>query len=849
MSKPNIFTIPPTVSFVDTLAAGLLQEVNGKNEKLAEYLILLPTRRACRAVREAFLRQTDGAPILLPRLQAIGDIDAEELFISGQSEIDIKPAMSSLNRQILLSKTIAALPDFSKGPQQDMALAKALGALMDQIHTEDLDLTDLPNLVDGEAFAKHWQITVDFLSILSEHWPKVLEEYEMIDSADRRNQLINALNEHWQQSPPAHPVIAAGTTGSIPATATLLKTITTLPQGSVILPGLDIVMSGGAWDDVEEGHPQATLKALLSDLKYDRDKVKNWPFVQSDDAAIAREGLISNVMVPPEQANQWAKSAVTTDNKEHVQSAIQNIKQYDCKTPQEEAELIGLILRETLEEKNKTAALITPDRNLARRVAMVCRRWNIEIDDSAGYSLSNSALGTYLITGAQCCAQQLRPTGFLAFLKHDYNHGAGFKNFRKTVRLLDEGLMRGKAPKPGFDGLRSRFQTYMDNDKHHKKPDALTVELLHHLEPILSPFIDMMSDGYHDFATLLNLHIEVAEKMSETEDNFSLWSGDEGKEASTFLSELKLQANNLPRITGHDYIEILKELMNGVTVRPRYGTHPRLMILGQLEARLVQADRVILSGLNEGTWPPNPENDPWMSRPMRKDFDLPTPERSITLAAHDFVQGFCNKEVFLTRAERVDGTPTVPARWLQRFETYLKASEIATSALYDGPHKDYLEHFSAVEDVQPISRPQPTPLIATRPQKLSVTRIETWMKDPYAIYAGKVLNLSKLDPIEKKPDAAEKGSVLHDILQRFTEKYKNNLPQDAENNFIDIAVATVEEQSSEDPEWNFWMPRIMELASWYITHEQEWRSEARFRMAEAHGEITLSETLKNALHT
>ena len=843
-TRPAIFTIPPTVSFVDTLATSLMKDVKGQHEKLAQYLILLPTRRACRSLRDAFLRQTEGAPVLLPRLQAIGDIDAEELFISGEDEIDIPPAMPTLERQILLSKTIAGLPDFTKGPQQDIALARALGTLMDQIHTENLDLADLPNLVDREAFANHWQITVDFLSILSEHWPNILAERGMIDSADRRNRLINALNKHWCDNPPDYPVIAAGTTGSIPATSALLKTVSHMPQGSVILPGLDNIMSPQAWDNIEEGHPQATLKKLLSDLDCAREDVQEWSSKGADKNAGAKEKLISDVMVPPEQANDWTKSANTTSEKTEIQHAIRHIRQYDCKTPQEEAELIGILLRETLEDSGKTAALITPDRNLARRVAMICRRWNITIDDSAGYSLDTSILGTYLISCAQCCANNLRPASFLAFLKHDYCHGGNFKDFRSAVRLLDEGLMRGKAPKSGFEGLRQRFHDYMDDEDRKKKPDEVTLNLINHLEPVLSPFITIMHDGFHDFSKFLELHIQTAEKMSADKNDFSLWSGDEGEETAAFLSELKLHAPSLPSMTGADYIEILTEFMRSKTIRPKYGTHPRLMILGQLEARLLQADRVILAGLNEGTWPPNPDTDPWMSRPMRKDFGLPTPERSITLAAHDFVQGFCNKEVFLTRAERVDGTPTVPARWLQRLGTYLKAAEIDSSTLYEGPHKQYLQQLNNVEEITPISRPAPNPPVSARPQKLSVTKIETWMKDPYAIYANKILRLNALDPIEKKPDAADKGSVLHNILQNFTRTYKNKLPATAEKDFIDIAIDVVEKQTNEEPEWNFWMPRIMQLAGWFISHEQEWRQSARFRLAEAKGEATFNEGLQ-----
>lgn len=847
-SKQNIYTIPPTVSFVDTLARGLLDEVGDNREKLPHYLILLPTRRACRSLREAFLRKTGGEPILLPRMQAIGDVDSEELSLTAQDAIDILPAISSIERQVLLAKIISKLPNISKGPSRDMALARALGQLMDQIHTEDLALSDLPQLVDREKFADHWQITVDFLGILSEYWPAILKEKGMIDAADRRNKLINALNQHWQKTPPDTPVIAAGTTGSIPSTAALLKTIASLPHGSVILPGLDQNMSCKAWEEIEEGHPQATLKQLLGDLACNREDVKKWPYVETvSDLQRARENLVSMMMVPADSADLWTEDFPSNDEKKNTIQTLEKVKSYDCQTPQEEAELIGVLLRETLEEKDKTCALITPDRNLARRVMTVCQRWNISIDDSAGCSLLSTSLGTYLMSCAHCCASSLRPSLFLSFLKHDLNTGAGFQNYRTAVRLLDERLLRGVLLQTGFDAYQRQYEKLTCDDHCRKKPDESSADLLNHLKPLLSPLTDVLSEGYHEFSELLKIHIDTAERMAASEPSApSLWQNEAGEKAVKLLNEINSYAKNLPRVNGQEYIEILTDFLRAESVRPLFGTHPRLQILGQLEARMVQADRVILAGLNEGTWPANPENDPWMSRPMRSDFGLPTPERSITLSAHDFSQAFCNKEVFLTRSRRVDRTPTVPARWLQRLDTFLAANDIKPDILKNGPHLKYLEFMNQVDAVTPIDRPAPTPPVESRPSRLSVTKIENWIKDPYSIYAGKILRLNKLDPLEKEPDAADKGSLLHEILQRYVEKYKGSIPTTGESDFISIATSTIEEKSGDDPQWNFWVPRLMRLAESYVSHEREWRNQARFMKAEAEGSITIKDGLNSS---
>lgn len=847
----NIYTIPPGVSFADSLAKGLLIETNGQFEKLASYLILLPTKRACRNVREAFLRQTKGQPILLPQLRAFGDVDADELQIAGQGQldIDIPPAMPPIKRQIMLAQTISKLPEVTKGQEQNMALAGALGQLMDQIHTEDLNLANLPDIVDRESFAEHWQITVDFLQILSEHWPKILAEQGMIDAADRRNRLINALNAHWQAYPPQTPVIAAGSTGSIPATANLLKTITNLPSGSLILPALDQYMSEDAWSYVEEGHPQATLKLLLAHLECERDDVQIWPHIESHSAEIkAREQIVSDFMTPPEATNEWRENKNDEVGKNLKKAALQNILRYDTATPQEEALLVALLLRETLEEKGKIGALVTPDRQIARRVAMACKRWGITIDDSAGSALHETSLGTYFRLLAETAQNNLKPLGFLALLKHEKAKGAGFKNFRKTVRAMDEDLLRGTYSGSGFEALHKKFEDKINDPRVYKKPDTSITELINHLEPILSPLIALLSDGYHNFSEILEGHIRAAEELHQNnqgDQTSTLWQGEEGEEAANFLSTLREHAHHIPPVSGHDYLAILTNLMKNVSVRPRYGTHPRLMVLGQLEARLIQADRVILAGLNEGTWPPDPGHDPWMSRPMRKKFGLPTPERQITLAAHDFVQGFCNQEVFLTRSQRAGSAPTVPARWLQRLDTYLEAIGLDPIMLRSGNHLQYLEHLDKAENVTPVNRPDPRPPVSARPRKLSVTKIETFLKDPYQIYAKEILKLNKLEPIEKEIDAAERGSILHEIMEKFTETYPKNIPDGANNDFITISRDVLEAADFDITHWSFWMPRIIRMADWVIPHEQNWRGQADFGVNEADGKIILYEGLDN----
>lgn len=843
----NIFTISACQSFTDTLAADLIRKYENDVVGLGRLLILLPTRRACKNMQDAFLRQSQGAPIILPRLKPIGDVDDEELLISSDLEgiEDINDAISTIERQIILANLISKLPDISNGIAADMRLANALGVLLDQTYTEGLNLKDLLQIIDNSSLSDHWQITVQFLEIISKHWPEILNTRGLIDGADRRNRLMNLLHDSWQKNPPNHLIIAAGSTGSIPATRKILKLISSFEMGSVILPGLDLLMGDTAWNMVEEGHPQYTLKELLEYFECDRSQVQLWPTQNSNNDL--REKFISDVMLPPEVTHTWQDIDLNEKQKNNITNDLKTVQIIECDTAQEEAKVIALLLREIIEKDNKTAALITPDRQLARRVSLLCKRWNVEIDDSSGTSLNKTSLGIYLKLIINATSKDFSPVSILSLLKHNLCHGNDFKNYRKTVRLMDIHLLRGITPSIGWDGLEKLYHKKLNDKNVRIKPKPECLELIDHLKLIFMPLSEALKNDAQDFKTILQLHLQIAEKLNYSSDiNVikSLWMGDIGNKMAEFLSSLQTNIEILPQCTINDYLEIFDQFLSTQTVRPIYGTHPRLMILGQLEARLIQTDRVIMAGLNEGTWPPDPGHDPWMSRPMRDKFGLPKAERAITLAAHDFAQGFCGKEVFLTRAKRDNGAPSVPARWLQRIDTLLDSIKIDKNILRQSPYLQYAAQLDDTAEKIQISRPEPRPPTSARPRQISVTKIEKWMKDPYSIYANSILKLNAIEPIEKEIGAMEHGNIIHEIMDEFTKKFPKQIPNNAVIEFINIAQDVCKEQGLNESQLSFWMPRIYNLAQWVVNKENEWRKMADFGKSEVGGQIILSENLQ-----
>ncbi|MAF96210.1 MAG: double-strand break repair protein AddB [Rhodospirillaceae bacterium] len=842
---PRVFTIPAGLPFVDVLAAGIAERWGTDPAALARVTVLVPTQRARRSLAEAFLRQSDGRAMLLPRTVALGDLDEDEILFAGGFEVEdslgVEPALPGLKRQLLLTRLVMAGPG-DPSPDHAAHLGLELARLLDQVHTERLTFDGLQGLVP-DAFAEHWQRTLEFLHVLTEQWPAVLAEEGALDAAERRNRLFDAQVRAWTADqfpgPPADPVIAAGSTGSIPATADLLAVIAGLPQGAVVLPGLDLEATPEAWTALEASHPQYGMAQLLARLGVERQDVGPWDAPGAAVRPSAPARLINAALTP-------AGFDAPSLNAKDIKAALKGITRIDSPGPREEAAVIALVMRRVLEDGEKTAALVTPDRGLARRVAAELARWGIEIDDSAGLPLAQTPPGAFLRLTARMAADGLTPVALLAALKHPLA-AAGMKvvAFRDRVRTLEVELLRGPRPAPGLKGLRLALKT---KRKLPKKTQTDLNALLKDLEAVIAPLAGMMAGKPVPFSDLLRAHVTMAEALAagdEADGPARLWAGDAGEVAAKFINELVKAGEVLDEITGADYPALLETLMAGIPVRPRYGRHPRLHIWGLLEARMQQADVMILGGLNDATWPPEAKPSPWMSRPMLKDFGLPPPERRGGQTAHDFAQAFAAPRVVLTRATRVDGTPQVASPWLLRLDNLLerlglKKGDKNPFAAAE-PWLAWAEALDRPTESRQVTEPQPTPPVKDRPRELSVTRIETWVRDPYAIYAREILRLRPLDPLDAEPGPMERGIIVHEALDRFQKAHTGDLPDDALRRLLEIGRGVFDENLAHPGVEAFWWPRFERVARWYVDYERR-RRQAGFttKATEVMGAMTLN---------
>ena len=494
--KPRVFNIPASALFlpvlIDSLRTGKLVPGFPTSDdplELARATLYLPTRRACRMARDAFARVFDQAAIL-PRIVALGDLDEDEIIFSeaagdlAEAALTLPPAIGPLERRLLLAQLIvrwaaAIRPDkgaplIANTPAAALALADDLARLIDDAITREMDWKKLDGLVPDQ-FDKYWQLTLDFLKIARSYWPDRLAEKGMIDAARRRDLLIDA--EMKRLAGTNQPVIAAGSTGSMPATAKLLAAIAHLPHGAVVLPGLDTELDEDTWRKIAGAkdekdapaavHPQFSMQALLARMGVTRDAVQ--PLAEP--AAHGREMLVSEALRPAATTDRWQVRFRTPEFIDAADRAMAGVSLIEAANAEEEALAIAICLREAIETPGKTAALVTPDRALARRVVAALERWNVEVDDSGGDALADTPAGTFARLVAEAALGGLEPATLLALLKHPLLRlGAEAFAHARAIAALERAVLRGPRPRRGSSGLRHALTTFRQTrDKLHSR--------------------------------------------------------------------------------------------------------------------------------------------------------------------------------------------------------------------------------------------------------------------------------------------------------------------------------------------------------------------------------------------
>ena len=752
MTEPNLFALPPGVDFPAELVEGLLTRMAGQPpEALARVVLIVNTQRMRRRVTECL--QAKGA-LLFPRLMLVTEA-------VGLAQVALPRPISPLRRRLELSVLLDRLlatgsTQFPRTALYD--LADSLAALMEEMQGEGVDPARIARL-DVANHSAHWARTQAFLGIVTEALSGEAPDAEAVLRA-----AVTRLADQWSAQPPADPVILAGSTASRGTTALLVQAIARLPNGTVVLPGYDFDTPDPVWASMDartaEDHPQYRFRRVMDLLGCGPQAIRRWTDTQPPDPG--RNRLISLALRPAPITDQWLTEGPMLPV---LGPATEALTLIEAPSERAEAIAIALILREAA-ETNTRAALISPDRNLTRRVTAALDRWGIRPDDSAGRPLALSAPGRLMRQVAALFGQKLTGDALLALLKHPLAFsGPGRGPHLILAREFELHLRRHG---PAFPTAES-VQTWAETQTHDRAADWARI-----VAATLCGHGTIPKLPLEDFVAMHLVLTEALARGFADTGSGALWEKAAGEEALKALAELQAEAGAGGEMTPADYAGVFLGVLNRHEVRETESVHPGIMIWGTLESRVQGADLVILGGLNDGTWPAQPPPDPWLNRAMRKEAGLLLPERRIGLSAHDYQQAVAAKRVVLSRSKRGAEAETVPSRWLNRLVNLMsglpeRSGPEALKAMR-ARGDDWLgkaQAFDAAPVEDPAKRPSPRPPVAARPRKLSVTEIKTLVRDPYAIYARHVLKLRPLDPLRPEADPRLRGTVLHEILEVY----------------------------------------------------------------------------------
>jgi len=803
--SPRLFALPPGVDFPAALVDGLRARQQGQPpEAMARIELIVNTQRMARRIREIF---EAGPPGFLPRIRLLTDLDDAASFT------DLPAPISPLRRRLELVELVSELlrqePELA--PRAALYdLADSLVALMDEMQIEAVP-PDRLSALDVSDQSGHWARALRFVTIVQRYFQAGDEPPDT--TALQRIALEQRLIQ-WSRTPPAHPVILAGSTGSRGTTLRLMQAVAHLPQGAVVLPGFDTDMPPAVWGQLTdalsgEDHPQFRFARLMAELGVGPDTIRPW--TDATPPAPDRNRLLSLALRPAPVTDQWLAEG---PGLAPLIPATDRVTLLESQSTREEALAIALRLRQAAED-GQTAALITPDRMLSRQVTAALDRWNILPDDSAGTPPQLTPPGRFLRHVAALFQQDLTSEALLTLLKHPLTHtGAERGDHLRHTRDLELHLRDKGIPFPDVAQITAWA----------KKDDRTQWGAW-----VTGCFCQPAVDGDLPLADWMSRHRARAEAIaagSASDDPAELWNETAGREVRKIVDELEREAPHGGPLDARDYADLFGAVLSRGEVRDRDAPHPHIKIWGTLEARVMGADLLILGGLNEGNWPEMPGADPWLNRRMRHDAGLLLPERRIGLSAHDFQQAFGAAEVWLTRSAKSDDAETVPSRWLNRLTNLMAGlpdrdgPQALRAMRTRGAH--WLALGRTLETPIPAPRaprPSPAPPVDVRPRKLSVTRIKHLIRDPYAIYAQYVLGLKPLNPLQRAPDALMRGVVVHEVMESFL---KQSLTQPETLTSGHLLALTRQRLMAEVPfptMRHLWQARVARAADWFVATE------------------------------
>ena len=881
----RVFRVAPEQPFLETLADGLRQRWGGGVFGLGKVTLFLPNQRACWGLQEVFQKKVQTASFL-PRLRALGDIGLEELTELGADEhiqqhhmhreVGFLPnTLHPLSRRFLVMTLLAKFRKQTSNRSsmpvhttQDYQMSIALLDLADRIALMNLTTAQfrerLTEMLSEQAseYAQHWKDILKFLEIVTHYWPQIEKEHGTCGEGQKRRETIERLIRRWEICPPGDPVVIAGSTGIEPTVGNLIKTVAGFRNGAVVLAGLqtDVDQKQQKAFAHEPTHPQWPLHRLLKRLDLSLQQVEPWtsnsPLPSQEREA--RRAFMSAALHPAAAPPQIER--VCAEKRRQLARGVDDIVRVDF--PNAYAEALGatILLQEIVAEKDKTAAIVTPNDKIARTIASLCAHRGIRIKNSAGQPLSTTLPGNFLRLLAGAAAEPTSSKDLLALLQSPFiSVGRPPSHSRRMTRLLDKHILRRRQTDT-HDAIAEtlaallRKNTERPVQSRRESAQDPPLEELRRLETWLSeifaclrPLTRALQDPAASLETCVRAHLHAAEALARTqsgEAEETLWARQEGKRVYAFMQSLleAAKTRNVAVSNAH-YDEFFSTLSSSERIYPRYDLHSRVQIVGRpLEMRLLSFDRLILTGFDATNWPKTIAPNPWLSLSMQKTLGLGDPRERIALASLDFYQALCNcSQVFLTYAQRTaDGEPAEPSRWWLRIESLESAlcevEDVRSSQFARRIRTGNRERARKLQiwqknirtpsaTIAPIEPPEPRPPADVRPRTISATAFEQLRRNPYGYYARYILGIKELPPLGDDQGPALWGSVLHRILEKFALQYPAALPARGEEQYHRIAWRICTQEAPSEAIRNLWMQRFRRVLPDLWREEQNTRNE------------------------
>lgn len=708
----NFFYTPLRAPFLEALHAYFSQHLTQR--EAFEALLLLPTKRGIRNVRSVFQQQTKDQTLILPKMVALSHLSEMSHFDPGL------PILSPWQRFLQLQEFIKKTRAF-----EDCHIAQVTHTFMtliDEWLISDVSIEQLDQL-KKLSHSQHFEKTTQLLQEILPSWFAHLKKQGYQEKRQQERMWMHQLCAYVGQV--EHPIVLAGTTGTVPSTRSLIKILLKVPHGHVILP---------TFDPFDDAPAFATLHHLCTFLK-----------------------ATPKPLISQENSSQTPCLIETEDDLE-------------------ESNVVATLVRFHLEDETRRIVIVCPSGRLTQRITAALSAYDVIPNTSLGVPFSKTPAGCFIMQ-----ILNLFQTGELLYFFAVLYHPMMGETADQRRLLLESAR--------AFEKM-IRQHPYQPKTLSDLKDSEIPQLLREFSQCIKQKSLEGLACIFQNYVNGENAREDV-------------------QVLKAYLEQIQHEA--LPLEICH----LLLDFMPSIADPKALGS--RVRMIGTLEARLMDGDVVILTGLNRGTWPADRTADPWLNEKMRHVLGLPTYARKLSLMEHDFLSCLNAPHVYMTRATHVDGTPMQASSFLQK----IKTNE-------DSRWLDWTRHRlqKNVFLIEPKSS-QACPPLAARPRRYSVSDIALLMQDPYGYFAHKILRLSPWPLFSQKPTGAHSGQMIHAFLAQWIEAPPSNTH--------DALHEMLQRVQHHPAIYRFWRYGFEEIVDWLTQRFQAY--EAADKYTEKTGEM------------